>query len=280
MLSSILRTVDDGLWGWPLDIQILTENILGYKVISQQPKQCIDLIGGWLDAGEIGKVFVCANPHSLVEAKNDPLFQQAIHNADLVTPDGAGIIIASKVLGGAIRKRVTGSDIFWGLSAELNRTGGRSYFFLGSSEETLAAIKDKMAVEYPNIRFAGSYSPPYKPKFSAEESRQMVAAVNAARPDVLWVGMTAPKQEKWIDLHRDQLDVKFIGAVGAVFDFYVGNVKRSHPFFQKIGLEWLPRFLQEPRRLFKRNFVSSPLFLWEVLKQKVMRSEELGGRRN
>jgi N-acetylglucosaminyldiphosphoundecaprenol N-acetyl-beta-D-mannosaminyltransferase len=249
-------------------MQIPTENILGYKVISQQPKQCIDLIGGWLDSGEIGKVFVCANPHSLVGAKNDLLFQQAIHNADLVTPDGVGIIIASKILGGKIRDRVTGSDIFWGLSARLNETGGRSYFFLGSTEETLAAIRDKMAVEYPNIRFAGSYSPPYKAEFSAEDSRKMVVAVNAARPDVLWVGMTAPKQEKWIYQHREQLEVKFIGAIGAVFDFYIGKVRRSHPFFQRIGLEWLPRLLQEPRRLFKRNFVSSPLFLLRVFAQK------------
>lgn len=245
------------------------ENILGYSVTSRPSAQCLDLISDWLAAGEKGKVFVCANPHSLVEANNDPLFQQAIHNADLVTPDGVGIIIASKVLGGTIRERVTGSDIFWGLSAELNKTGGRSYFFLGAGEETLAAIKAKMAVEYPNIRFAGSYSPPYKPEFSAEDSRKMVAAVNAARPDVLWVGMTAPKQEKWIHQHRDQLEVKFIGAVGAVFDFYVGNIKRSHPVFQKMGLEWLPRLLQEPQRLFKRNFISSPLFLWQVFLQKL-----------
>ncbi len=96
----------------------------------------------------------------------------------------------------------------------------------------------------------------------------MTDAINTAKPDVLWVGMTAPKQEKWIHQHRDQLDVKFIGAIGAVFDFYTGKVKRSHPVFQKMGLEWLPRLLREPRRLFRRNFVSSPKFLWLVLKQR------------
>jgi N-acetylglucosaminyldiphosphoundecaprenol N-acetyl-beta-D-mannosaminyltransferase len=248
---------------------LATESILGHPVTSQPVSQCLDLIGSWLDGTEKGKVFVCANPHSLVEANNDPLFHQAIRNADLVTPDGIGTIIASKILGGTIRERVTGSDIFWGLSAQLNKTGGRSYFFLGSSEKTLTAIKAKMAAEYPNIRIAGSCSPPYKPEFSAEDSRNMVAAVNAARPDVLWVGMTAPKQEKWILQHRDQLDVKFIGAIGAVFDFYAGNIKRSHPVFQKMGLEWLPRLLQEPGRLFKRNFLSSPLFLWRVFLQKL-----------
>jgi N-acetylglucosaminyldiphosphoundecaprenol N-acetyl-beta-D-mannosaminyltransferase len=250
-------------------MQSPTENILGYSVTSQSVSQCLDLIGKWLDAGEKGRVFVCANPHSLVEAKKDPLFQQAILSADLVTPDGVGIVIASRILGGTIRERVTGSDIFWGLSAGLNKIGGKSCFFLGSSEKTLTAMKARMALEYPNIRIAGFCSPPYKPEFSVEDSRKMVAAVNAARPDVLWVGMTAPKQEKWIFQHRDQLDVKFIGAIGAVFDFYAGNIKRSHPVFQKMGLEWLPRLLQEPGRLFKRNFVSSPLFLWRVFLQKL-----------
>jgi len=97
----------------------------------------------------------------------------------------------------------------------------------------------------------------------------MIEAVNRAGPDVLWVGMTAPKQEKWIHQNKDKLNVKFIGAVGAVFDFYAGNVKRSHPWFQEHGLEWLPRLLQEPRRLWRRTFVSAPLFLCMVLLQRM-----------
>jgi N-acetylglucosaminyldiphosphoundecaprenol N-acetyl-beta-D-mannosaminyltransferase len=113
--------------------------------------------------------------------------------------------------------------------------------------------------------FAGAYSPPFKEVFSEADSRKMVDAVNAAKPDVLWVGMTAPKQEKWIHQHRDRLNVRFIGAVGAVFDFYTGRVKRSSPVFQKLGLEWLPWLIQEPRRLFYRNFVSTPKFLIKVL---------------
>lgn len=244
------------------------ENILGYPVTSSSPAQCVERISSWLEMDRAQKVFLCANPHSLVQARNDPAFHEALHVADLLTPDGSGIVLASKILGGAIRQRVTGSDIFWGLSAALNREGGKSYFFLGSTEQTLAAIKKKMALDYPDIRFAGAYSPPYAPEFSAAENRLMVEAVNAVKPDVLWVGMTAPKQEKWIHQHRDQLEAKFIGAIGAVFDFYVGNVKRSHPVFQKIGLEWLPRLLQEPRRLWRRNVISSPLFLWMVFAQK------------
>lgn len=248
--------------------QPVTESILGYPVTIMPTRQCVGQIEQWLANGPSSKVFVCANPHSLVQAMDDLVFQQALHGADLLTPDGAGIILASKILGGRIRERVTGSDIFWGLSERLNAIGGRSYFFLGSTDETLAAIQKKMALEYPQITFAGAYSPSYTPEFTAEENRQMVEAIRKAQPDVLWVGMTAPKQEKWIHQHRALLDVKFIGAIGAVFDFYVGNVKRSHPIFQKIGLEWLPRLLQEPRRLWRRNFISSPLFLFAVLKQR------------
>ena len=95
----------------------------------------------------------------------------------------------------------------------------------------------------------------------------MVTAVNAAAPDVLWVGMTAPKQEKWILENHARLNVKFAAAIGAVFDFYTGKVKRSHPVFQRLGLEWLPRLIQQPRRLWRRMFVSAPIFIWHVLRQ-------------
>lgn len=244
-----------------------TESILGYPITAMTTDQCIHFIVEWLAGGLSCKTFCCANPHSLVLAADDPLFQEALHTADLLTPDGTGIVLASKILGGSIRQRVTGSDIFWGLNAALNRCGDKRYFFLGASEATLTAIQAKMAEDYPGIVVAGTYSPPFKPEFSAAESQAMIAAVNSAQPDVLWVGMTAPKQEKWIHQHRDQLKVPFIGAIGAVFDFYVGNVKRSHPLMQKYGLEWLPRLLQEPRRLFRRNFISSPVFLYRVFMQ-------------
>ena len=100
----------------------------------------------------------------------------------------------------------------------------------------------------------------------------MVEAINRAKPDVLWVGMTAPKQEKWVRQHRDRLEVRFIGPVGAVFDFFIGRVQRSHPLFQRLGLEWLPRLLQEPRRLWRRNFISNPSFLLRVLRARLARS--------
>jgi len=245
-----------------------SENILGYPISSNSVQSCIEQIATWLESGD-QKNFVCANPHSLMVAEKDHIFCKAIHSADMLTPDGVGIIIASKLLGGRIKERVTGSDVFEGVNNILNNRKNYRYFFLGSSPETLDMIRDRLTEDCPNIVFAGAYSPPYKDVFNEEDNRLMVEAINAARPDVLWVGMTAPKQEKWVYQNSKKLDVKFIGAIGAVFDFYVGNVNRPHPIYQKIGLEWLPRLIHEPRRLWRRNFVSSPQFILKVLKQKI-----------
>lgn len=243
------------------------ENILGYSVVSETVQRCADAIMSWITQGSGCRWLACINPHSYVVSLSDSLFSSALQSADWLVPDGAGMVLASRLQNGDISERVTGSDIFTEVHKRLNQTGGR-VFFLGSTEETLAEIRARMAVDYPNIQVAGTYSPPFKPVYSSDENEAMITAINSARPDVLWVGMTAPKQEKWIFEHHDKLEVKFAAAVGAVFDFYTGKVKRSHPIFQRLGLEWLPRLLQEPRRLFKRNFVSSPVFLYHVFRQK------------
>ena len=261
-----------------------TEDILGYTVAAVSLEACVDGLMkgiGVAAEGAAGKVaavagtaakpfwLACLNPHSSQMAMSDPAAEAALKAADVLIPDGVGAVLASRILGGGIRERITGSDIFRELSRRLNDRGGASCFFLGSTEETLAAIETRLAGEFPGIRFAGAYSPPFKNVFSEEENRAMIEAVNRAGPDVLWVGMTAPKQEKWIHQNKDKLNVKFIGAVGAVFDFYAGNVRRSHPWFLAHGLEWLPRLLQEPRRLWQRTFISAPVFFWQVLLQRI-----------
>ena len=248
--------------------ELVTENILGYQVASEGEKSCIDSIVDWIGQGNSCRWLACINPHSYVVSLDDPTFTTALHAADWLIPDGAGIVLASRWRNGKIGDRVTGSDVFKEVHKRLNGTAG-SVFFLGSTEQTLAEIRIRMAIDYPNIRVAGTYSPPFKPTYTQEENEAMITAINAAEPDVLWVGLTAPKQEKWIYENHGKLQVKFAAAVGAVFDFYTGNVKRSHPVFQKMGLEWLPRLIQEPRRLFKRNFVSSPKFIWKVIVYRI-----------
>lgn len=238
-----------------------TEDILDYAVYADDREECLKDIYEWVASGNHCRWLACLNPHSFVSAQDEPHFAEALHDADWLIPDGSGIVLAAKILGKRTRERITGSDIFWGLQETLNRSGGNSVFFLGSTEETLSSIRTKTSQDFPHIKVAGTYSPPYKTEFDEADNRLMIEAINSSGADVLWVGMTAPKQEKWIYQNRDKLNVKFAGAIGAVFDFYSGRIKRSHAVFQKLGLEWLPRLLREPVRLWRRNFVSTPRFL-------------------
>ena len=253
---------------------LISEKILDYPVISCKIEACIARIIAWVSDGGKAKTLVCANPHSLAGAAGDDMFRTALLDADMIVPDGAGIVLASHILGGRIRERVTGSDVFRGVNEAMNRRGQESCFFLGATEATLAAIRARMAVDFPNVRVAGTagtYSPPFTNEFTEEENRQMIEAINAAGPDVLWVGLTVPKQEKWIYRNKGKLNVKFIGAVGGVFDFFSGNIRRNeYPWFMEHGLEWLPRLLREPGRLWNRTFISAPVFLFLVLKQKFL----------
>ena len=246
-------------------------NILGYQIQAMTAAECVRVIGATLQgAGRNCMWLACINPHSYAVARDDDAFKNALSAADWLVPDGVGVVIASWILRKPIPARVTGSEIFEGVMAHLNTQGG-SVFFLGSTEQTLAHIAEKLSADYPNVRLAGVYSPPFKAEFSSDDNAAMIDAVVKSGADVLWVGMTAPKQEKWIAAHRENLPVKFAGAIGAVFDFYTGNVKRSHPLFQKLGLEWLPRLVQQPRRLWRRMFISAPIFLFDVSRERLGR---------
>lgn len=245
-----------------------TVSILGYKTSASGVRGDIDASWEIVKSGQKNKYVACTNPHSLVVARSDTYFSEALENADILLPDGIGIVLAAKILGFDLTERVAGSDLFLGLSEKANSNGGLRYFFLGSTQEVLDKMTERLNREFPNITICGALSPPFKSKFSDADDKQMIDAINQSRPDVLWVGMTAPKQEKWIYKNKDKLDVPLMGAIGAVFDFYAGTVKRSPEWACKMGLEWLPRLVREPRRLFRRNFISSPLFLWMVFKAK------------
>jgi N-acetylglucosaminyldiphosphoundecaprenol N-acetyl-beta-D-mannosaminyltransferase len=245
------------------------EDILGYKVNAFSVDGCVDGIFQSLRDGK-RTWLACFNPHSYAVALEDKVFCRALKDANWLIPDGVGVVWASRLLGGKIKERVTGSDVFSGLNRRMNEAGGMRVFFLGATEKTLELIKQRMANDYQYIKVAGVYSPPFKDVFSNEEISEMVQAVNSAGPDVLWVGMSAPKQEKFILENRARLNVKFVAAVGAVFDFYTGNVRRDEDsWFVNHGLEWLPRLLQEPKRLWRRMFVSAPVFMWHVVKQRL-----------
>ena len=223
-----------------------------------------------MDGWPEGKFLIdTINAHSFVVARKDTAFADALMSADALLPDGISIVKACRFLRmqNAPDEKIAGADLFAYEMERLNRKGG-SCLFLGSSPETLALIEEKAAKVYPNIRVI-TYSPPYKPVFTPEESQAMVDAVHAADPDLLWVGMTAPKQEKWLHEHWQELDIHcHAGAIGAVFDFFAGTVQRAPKKWIDLGLEWLYRLLKEPRRTWRRYLISNPVFCWLVLKEK------------
>ena len=207
------------------------------------------------------------NSHSYVTAKEDKVFEEALHDSDMLIPDGSGIVLAAKHISNEDIQKIAGFDLHLYLLESLNKIEG-SVFYMGASQETLNLIHKKMAKEYPKVK-VGSYSPPFKSEFSDKENEEIISKVNTFDPDVLFVGMTAPKQEKWLNAHKERLNFKIASSIGAVFDFYAGTIQRPSQFWLDLHLEWLPRLLEEPKRLWKRNFVSTPLFLYDVLLYKM-----------
>lgn len=203
----------------------------------------------------------CLNPHSVIVGEQDLRFGDALRRADFLVADGVGVVWAARMLGFGRCDRVTGMDVFLAVLNELQVRGGGRIFLLGASIETLGKIEARITREFPKVVVSGMYSPPYVQEFDPDELGRMAQQVNAARADVLFVSLSAPKQEKTIVSLQGRLQVPFSAAVGAVFDFYCGNVKRSPAIFQHVGLEWLPRLLQEPRRLWRRTFISAPKFV-------------------
>lgn len=242
-----------------------TVSILGYDISARGLESDVQQAWQWLRSGGRTHVVNCTNPHSLVSAGKDKQFSTALRNTDLLLPDGIGIVIAARLLKQVIPGRVAGSEFFMALSELVESKGGTKYYFLGSRRDVLMRISSRLNREFPSIEVCGQYSPPYRAEFSVDESQRMIEGINRTAPDVLWVGMTAPKQEKWVEQHRDSLKVPLVSSIGAAFDFYAGTRKRAPKWMRDSGLEWLPRLLREPRRLWNRTFVSSPQFLGRVL---------------
>lgn len=246
-----------------------TINILGFHISNLGLKTDSQNAMNFILTNRNNKYMACANPHSLIEASGDTLFATALNKADILLPDGTGVLLAAKVLNLNISERVAGIEFFLSLTRLCNHQKHIKIFFLGSTDEVLRKLVARIHQDFPQIEVCGVYSPPFKDEFSDQDNQAMIDAITAVQPHILWVGMTAPKQEKWIYQNKDKLNVNFIGAIGAVFDFYSGSKKRAPDWVCNMGLEWLPRLLREPRRLWGRNFVSTPLFLIAVFKQKL-----------
>lgn len=252
-----------------------------------------------------GKVLInTINAYSYNQARCDKYFAEALLGSDVLLSDGTSIVVACRFLRAKSRPhhRCTGWDLF---RFEMEKLNGDIHsfakefsperlsalqesleapywkqihperkqpkvMFMGASEETLSCIKKKALIEFPNIEVI-TYSPPFKTEFTKEDNDAMVAAINREDPDLLWIGMTAPKQEKWAYGHWKELNIHcHVGSIGAVFDFYAGRIPRAPMFMQRYGLEWLYRWSREPRRLFRRYGLGNPLFIWNMFLETIM----------
>ena len=210
------------------------------------------------------------NAHSYNTAQADEAFAEALSKGDYLIPDGASIVLACRWLKAKSqpRERIAGWDLFMFEMKALNHRAPKSkVMFLGSSEKVLSLIRKRAAVDYPNLEVV-TYSPPYKTDFSNEDNQAMIQAINNANPDLLWIGMTAPKQEKWTYRHWNELNIHcHCGTIGAVFDFYAGTVRRAPLWWQRHSLEWLHRLLMEPRRTWRRYIIGNAKFLFYIFRE-------------
>lgn len=207
------------------------------------------------------------NAHCYNVAKKDLKYQEALLNSNVLIPDGIGVVWAVRWLTGKKIKKIAGADLFFYEMNKLQQICGKC-FFLGSTDNTLNKIKKRIVMEYPKIKVE-TYSPPYKNEFTPDENRSIIEAINDFQPDVLMIGMTAPKQEKWAYQHYDLLHVGHICCIGAVFDFFAGTVNRAPQWMINLNLEWFYRLIKEPRRMWHRYLIGNIIFIGLIIKEKI-----------
>ena len=222
------------------------------------------------DKDRKGRVTVvnCLNPHSFVTAMDDEQFRVALEKSDLLLPDGIGICMSMKKYKGIDLKKIAGDDLHKMVLEVLDGREGSKVYYMGSTPEVLGLIESRLKREHPTIEVR-SWSPSFCEELPREESLRIIEDINIFAPDVLFVSMTAPKQEKWVERYRSLLTTTgLVASIGAVFDFYSGTVKRASPIVVKMRMEWLVRLVKEPRRMWQRNFVSTPRYLRYVRKHR------------
>ena len=212
------------------------------------------------------KGYICVTGvHGVIEAQSDPAFREVLNRAFLCTPDGMPMVWAGKGAGFKEMGRVYGPDLLAEV-AEWTRGSGHTHFLYGGAPGVAEQMRQRLETSYPGLRVVGTFTPPFGPLSPSDEAR-LIAQVAAAQPDLFWVGLSTPKQEKFMAAYLPRLETKIMVGVGAAFDFYAGRVRQAPRWLQRSGLEWLFRLCMEPRRLWRRYARNNPLFLWLVLCQ-------------
>ncbi|HEX4329633.1 MAG TPA: WecB/TagA/CpsF family glycosyltransferase [Burkholderiales bacterium] len=231
--------------------------VLGAFIDALNWDQALGLIQGWAQVRAPRSV-CCCNAHSLVTMQRDPEVREAIGAADLAVPDGMPVAWMLRKLGYAGQPRLNGPDLMWRY-CELAQREGTSIFLYGNRDEVLQALHARLAAAFPRLRVAGMIAPPFR-RLSAAEDEAAVARINHSGAGVVFVSLGCPKQEMWMDAHRERIMAVQIG-VGAAFDYHAGTLRRAPLWMQRRGMEWLHRLCTEPRRLWRRYFFTNFMFM-------------------
>ncbi len=240
-------------------------HVLGAFIDTLSWDQITAQIVAWGAAHESRYICAC-NVHSVVTTTNDPEFREAVNGSDMSTPDGAPVAWACRHLGYPLQERISGPDLMWRYLREAEQLG-QSVYFYGSTERSLSELQRSLLASFPALKIAGMKSPKFG-DLSASEDEADIRHINASGANVLFVGLGCPKQEKWMASHRGRVQSVMIG-VGAAFDFHSGVARRAPAWMQKSGLEWLHRFISEPRRLFRRYLTTNTRFVIGITHQLV-----------
>jgi len=206
------------------------------------------------------------NPHSVLLCHHDEKMMQAARKAALALPDGTGIIWSANILGYKHKGRITGPNLMLKI-CDWGRKEGLRHFFYGGTEDVTKKLVDNLNKQFPGLDVAGTYCPPFTQCITAEDEA-IIDLINTAKPDIVWVGLGAPKQEKWMAEHLGKIDATAMIGIGAAFDFHSGNITWAPKIVRKLGIEWIWRLVQNPKRMWRRN-IDSPVFLIKVIGQKI-----------
>ena len=245
----------------------ITCNVLGVHISAVNLDLALQRIAGWIEK-RTDKNYVCiTGVHGVMESQDNPDLKRIHNKAGMVTPDGMPMVWCNRLAGNSHVGRVYGPDLMLKV-CEAGVSRGWKHYFYGGGDGVADLLKQKMTERFPGMQVVGTFCPPFR-KMTDEEDKALVEQIDAAKPDIIWVGLSTPKQELWMSSHVGRVECPVMVGVGAAFDFHAGLKKQAPKIFQKTGMEWFFRMCTEPKRLAKRYLKNNPRFVWNLALQSL-----------